>query len=303
VDFDGDGHMDILSGSWPGHLYFFKGQGKGKFAAGVKLQDAEGKDIKLGRASTVFACDWRATGKLDLLIGDVDGNVWLMPNEGTATAAKYGKAQQLEVDGVSIKAANGDSHPVAADWDKDGKLDLVLGTGAGSVLFYRNVGTRVEPRLAAPQTLVPEPVSAPNSNEPPKEGQWGMRAKICVTDWNGDGWPDLLVGDFQGWQGPAPKLSEEDKEKQKIVEKKFQEIVGTYAPLAQKIEKLQEPAADESAEAKGKREKDLAVLNKQLEPIEKELQKAGKEMQRFQPPYHYQGNVWLFLRRPPPPSK
>ena len=30
MDLDGDGRTDILSGSWPGELYFFKGEGKGK---------------------------------------------------------------------------------------------------------------------------------------------------------------------------------------------------------------------------------------------------------------------------------
>ena len=54
MDFDGDGIGDILSGSYPGELYFFKGKGKGEFAAPVKLQ-RDGKAINLGPSSTVFA--------------------------------------------------------------------------------------------------------------------------------------------------------------------------------------------------------------------------------------------------------
>ena len=77
--------MDILTGCWPGELYFFKGQGKGKFAKGETLKDTDGKVIKIGSASTVFACDWRGSGKLDLLVGDISGHVWLVPNEGTRT--------------------------------------------------------------------------------------------------------------------------------------------------------------------------------------------------------------------------
>ena len=34
-----------------------------------------------------------------------------------------------------------DSHPIAADWDGDGKLDLLVGAGDGSVWFFRNLGT------------------------------------------------------------------------------------------------------------------------------------------------------------------
>src|SRR5262249_29870144 len=147
-----------------------------------------------------------------------------VPNEGTRTKAEYGKAVKLEADGKPINVGN-DSHPVAADWDKDGLLDLVVGTGAGSVLWYRNVGGKDAPKLAAPVTLVPEIVREDNSwTKPPKEGQWGMRAKICVTDWNNDGWPDLLVGDFTSWSGPEPKLTDEQKARKKELEAKLNKV-------------------------------------------------------------------------------
>ena len=70
MDLDGDGIGDILTGSYPGELYFFKGQGKGEFAAPVKLQ-RDGKNINLGPSSTVFATDWRGAD-LDL---DSDGRI------------------------------------------------------------------------------------------------------------------------------------------------------------------------------------------------------------------------------------
>ena len=35
MDLDGDGIGDLLTGSWPGELYFFKGKGKGEFAANL----------------------------------------------------------------------------------------------------------------------------------------------------------------------------------------------------------------------------------------------------------------------------
>ena len=33
MDLDGDGVTDLLSGSWPGEIFFFRGKGKGDFAA------------------------------------------------------------------------------------------------------------------------------------------------------------------------------------------------------------------------------------------------------------------------------
>jgi hypothetical protein len=138
VVFDADGTPDVLSGSWPGELHFFKGEGKGKFAAAQQLKDKDGKVIKLGSATTAFACDWRGTGQLDLLVGDIGGHAWLVPNEGTKEKPAYGKAVKLQAGGKDIKVSHGDSHPVMADWENSGTPGLVVGCGDGSVVWYRN---------------------------------------------------------------------------------------------------------------------------------------------------------------------
>ena len=70
MDFDGDDIPDIVSGSYaPGNLYLFRGEGKGHFKASEIIKDKDGKPVRVGYASTVFAYDWRGTGKLDLLCG------------------------------------------------------------------------------------------------------------------------------------------------------------------------------------------------------------------------------------------
>src|SRR5262245_7801913 len=160
------------------------------------LKDKDGKVIKLGSASTVFACDWRGSGKLDLLVGDIQGHAWLVPNEGTRAKPAYGKAVKLQAGGQDIRVGHGDSHPVMADWDGSGKPGLVVGCGDGAVLWYKNVGTRTEPKLAAAKTLVAAPPQQNfNDPKPVKEAGRGTRAKVWVGDWNGDGQLDLLVGD------------------------------------------------------------------------------------------------------------
>ena len=93
MDLDGDGVLDILSGSyWPGDLYLFRGEGKGRFKASEIIKDKDGKPVRVGYASTVFAYDWRGTGKLDLLCGCIEGFIWLVPNEGTRTKPKRSRA-------------------------------------------------------------------------------------------------------------------------------------------------------------------------------------------------------------------
>ena len=44
----------------------------------------EGKQAGItGTASVVHAVDWDGDGVIDLLVGDIGGNVYLVPNEGT----------------------------------------------------------------------------------------------------------------------------------------------------------------------------------------------------------------------------
>jgi hypothetical protein len=299
VDLDGDGIPDILSGSWPGELYLFRGQGKGNYAKGEILKDKDGKPIKVGSASTVFAFDWDGDGKLDLLVGCIEGHVYLIPNEGTRDQYAFGKPRKLSAAGQEILVPHGDSHPVAADWDRDGKPDLLVGTGAGSVLLYRNVGTRQEPKLAAAQTLVAESPSMRQHDKPLKEGEWGARAKICVVDWNGDGWPDLLVGDFSMAYGEKPKMTDADKAVEKEANAKQAEIWPKYREAVTKFQALQKAPPGETAEAKKERLKKAEELKSQIDERQKEMNAALEPLLKFQRPYSFHGNVWLFLRKPP----
>jgi hypothetical protein len=296
VDLDGDGISDVLSGSWPGELYFFKGLGKGKYAKAKKLEDNDGKVIKLGSASTVFAADWRGTGKLDLLVGCIDGYVWLVPGEGEKGKPAFGKPVKLSAAGKEIKVNHGDSHPVVADWEGTGKPGLVVGCGDGGVLWFRNEGTRAEPKLAAAVTLVSAPPQLRDDTKGPKGPARGSRAKVWVGDWNGDGRLDLLVGDFTYASGPQPKLTEADRKKQEELQAKFNALNKELEPYSRELARLFNKGSDASAKERAERSKKAAQLSQKYAKPLQERREVARELQKFQQPTQYHGYVWLYQR-------
>ena len=190
--------MDILTGSISGSIHLFRRKPNGTYAYGETLRKGFFRDLSVGRGSTACTVDWDGDGGLDLIIGNGEGAVFLVPNQGTLRKPSWGSPVRLKAGGSPISADGGAASPHMADWDGDGKSDLLLGSGSGQVVWCRNMGTKSKPELAAPVTLVkalPEDErNVRSSTANPQRS--GAHSKVCVVDWNGDGRPDLIVGDY-----------------------------------------------------------------------------------------------------------
>ena len=199
IDWNDDGHFDLVSGF------------------SVLINDAKGNPQLFGRTESILPSDERIFHKsprgdqwtftfvvdldgdrrLDVLYGVHEGHVYFHRNLSAADGKHFDTA------GVLLKTADGKPIKVgpqpgrkwdfdvlqgarttvtAADYDRDGKTDLVLGDTFGKVRYYRNASGGPAPTF-----------------EPGAEiADVKARLVPATADWNGDGWPDVFAGSAAG---------------------------------------------------------------------------------------------------------
>lgn len=250
---------------------------------GQRLESTPEKPIGItGTASAVHATDWDGDGDYDLIIGNIRGKVYLVPNEGTPESYVFGKEKPLQAGGQPL-SVNSRAGPCTADWDGDGDLDLLVGADNGSVSLYHNTGSAQSPKLASAVQLVP-PGERAYGSQAPKEVRRGSRSKICVTDWNDDGRLDLLVGDFATQKPDLPEPTPEEKAEHARIRKELEPVQKRFGDL---LQKLRGPSRVKTKE--------------EIEQVQKELEEVRKRMRdlrsKLPPEYENHGWVWLFLRK------
>jgi hypothetical protein len=298
VDLDGDGRTDVISGSFPGEIYFFQQQRDGKFAPGKVLVDKDSKPLNIGSASAAFAADWNGNGRKDLVVGNILGEVYLIPNEGKGKELVFGTPRRLEAAGQPIKV-KGDAAPVVADWDGDGIPDLLVGSEDGSVVWFRNVGTARKPDLEAARPLIaPSPLGW-GGDEQRRDGQWGLRVKFCVVDWYGDGRLSILLGDRCGGFRAKPSQTEEEKAEERKANDVLPRLRQEWTRTFQAYQKLDDPPPGETEAGRLERMRKRDVLRATMVRLKDEMAAVQTIQERFQPGYQTHGFVWLFQRKPP----
>ena len=151
-----------------------------------------GPDVKPNRVSvTAFGHDWDEDGDVDLLLGRP---LRLVPNEGSPQQALFGDAVPLVFEEEPIVSSR--VAPCIADWDSDGRDDLVMASGK-DIAWCRNTGTKGRPALQPAQILISAEDLAATARVGPDEGQRQPITHphaVCVADFNADGRMDLLLG-------------------------------------------------------------------------------------------------------------
>jgi hypothetical protein len=166
VDLDSDGDLDLISldSPWSGRerAVFFANDGAGHFAAPAPLTDPTGAPLLWdGQASGIACADWDGDGQTDLLIaqGNVlwfrgagirfaqtpsdlgvrsQGAVVVCDQDGNGTldliTVEDGELRRRSGDDVAVSVPMGrlpedpaQAQVTAADWDRDGRVDLLVG--------------------------------------------------------------------------------------------------------------------------------------------------------------------------------
>jgi hypothetical protein len=226
IDWDKDGDLDLIVGDEDGRVAFV--ENTGKFTADRTPQFAqpryfqqEADDVKFGALATPVGFDWDGDGDTDIISGNTAGYIAFFENLSgpRVEKPKWAAPKYLEAGGQVIRPMAGYNGSIqgpceakwgyttqtVADWDGDGLPDILMNSILGKVMWFRNVGSRTSPKLAAARPIEvewngPQPTLAYGWLRPEGKAlltQW--RTTPVAVDLNKDGLMDLVMLDQEGY--------------------------------------------------------------------------------------------------------
>lgn len=225
IDWDGDGDHDLVVGDEDGRVALV--ENTGKLADGVpqflppRYFQQQAESVKFGALATPVGFDWDGDGDQDIVSGNTAGYIGFIENlSGPGVEQpKWAAPMRLEAGGSTIRIQAGPNGSIqgpceakwgyttlnVADWDHDGLPDMVVNSIWGRVEWFRNIGTRTQPKLAA---AAPIEVQWPSTPPKPAWNWWQPRGNELSTQWrttpvivdfNADGLHDLVMLDHEGY--------------------------------------------------------------------------------------------------------
>jgi hypothetical protein len=223
VDWDGDRDLDLVVGDEDGRVALVEHTGRLVDGAPQfqppRYFRQQAQLVKFGALVTPVSVDWNDDGDEDLVCGNTAGYIGVIENLDGGSPPRWAAPRLVEVEGKPFRIQAGENGSIqgpceakwgyttlsVADWDHDGRRDIVFNSILGRVPWLRNFGT-----TGAPQFAAPEPIQVAWPDAPPKPAwtwwtpeagelcpQW--RTTPVVIDWTGDGLADIVMLDHEGY--------------------------------------------------------------------------------------------------------
>ena len=195
ADFNGDGVPDLGVGgtSFLGLEYRYIPNRASRGQA-VRLTATEAVSITLPReiqpGDHPYFYDASSNGLLDLVVGKVQGNIVYYQNTGTRTQPNF-TLQTETFAGVDFSFTDRFVGLVVGDIDQDSRPDLLTADQSGKIRIFHGGGWGQWTKRDS--VVFENPLSTF-----PIEARLGWFLSPTLADYNGDGKPDLIVGNNAG---------------------------------------------------------------------------------------------------------
>jgi hypothetical protein len=177
IDLDNDNLLDLIVGEWSGNLNHYEQDAIGSTI--FSLITDSFNDIDLGSGTTPHFTDLDNDGLLDLIVGELDGNLNHY-EQGDADSYAFTLISE-SFSGIDVGRR---SAPSFTDLDNDSLLDLIVGESSGELNHYEQ-----DAAGGTSFTLITDQfagISIADGSRP------------VFADINGDGLEDLIVGNTNG---------------------------------------------------------------------------------------------------------
>ena len=174
VDFDGDGDLDLISGSQMGDMRQYRNTGTVN-APAWQADHTYFSSIDHSIYASITLADLDGDHDLDAVVGDLSGNLYYHRNTGSGFSYESAMFSGISFSGTTV--------PRLVDMNRDGLRDLVVGLEDGTLAFVENVGTST----AAAWEVQADFFTGIDV---------GSSCSPTLADYDGDGDHDLLTGDL-----------------------------------------------------------------------------------------------------------